>query len=50
MAPTRIVSLYSRDFSFEEISTTLFNLFDEGEVLVNSNHEFYRSDNDGGSE
>jgi hypothetical protein len=52
MGPKAIVSLYSRDFSFEKISTTLFNLFDEGEVLVNSDHKFYRAETakDGRSE
>jgi hypothetical protein len=44
MKPKAIVSLYSRNHSFEEISSALFSLFDEGAILVNDNHEFYRGD------
>lgn len=48
MGPKAIVSLFSREFSFEEISTGLFDLFDNGEIKVNNEHKFYTKD--GGSE
>ena len=44
MKPRAIVSLYSRNYSFEEISQTLFTLFDEGLININGEHEFYRRD------
>jgi len=44
MTPKAIVSLFSREFSFDEISNNLFNLFDAGELEVNDAHEFYRRD------
>ena len=46
MAPKSIVSLFSRDFSFEEISNDLFDLFDAGEIKVNDKHEFYRGNDE----
>ena len=39
------MSLFSRDFTFDEISNDLFDLYEAGELQVNDNHEFFRRDN-----